>query len=90
MFKLRTATIKVKVEYIDVNGDEYYAISYVDVNDIYEVDSVRFSAIEHFNKNEEPVNKPVECSVIEQLETIAGALALEKVHPEDFATEDEL
>ena len=81
--------INIIGEYIDINGFVYEYSAYVVVNNSYEVESTRFSIIECFDETGEPIEIDIDPIVIQQLECMAGAKALEKVQSVDFERESE-
>lgn len=89
MFKNKLAEIKVPIHYVDVNHTVYEGIAFVIINSSYEIQSVRFEDMKSWDKFDDPIPPDFSRLIKEQLETIAGAKALEKIQSVDFEVEDE-
>lgn len=85
-----TARVDVKVHYEDVNGLLYKVDTSVVINSSYEIDSIDLKSFEAFDANDEKITPVLTKNIIEQIETMAGSLALERIQPEDFAKEKEI
>lgn len=87
--KNHTSEIKTQIHYEDVNNIVYNATVFVTVTSKYEINAFRFGGIKSYDKNDDPCKPEMIPKIREQLETLAGIKALEKVQPVDFDRDDE-
>lgn len=77
---------KVTCEYQYEGGVIEYT-AYVTINKLYEVQDVRISYYEAFDKDDQPYSLTLDKSLREQLEAFASLKALEKIEEVDFHKE---
>lgn len=82
-----TATIKVAVNK-DINGIVYDCVAIVEVTNKYSIKDVILADLQAFDQNDEHVEPEMSEETKNQLELLAGSIALERISSSDFESEE--